>query len=385
MTCIPKSMIQWTDLYKMKKYDYLLVGAGLFNSTVGYFLNKAGKKVLIIEKRDHIGGNIYTKNENGIDIHVYGAHIFHTTEKEVWDFVNSLDRFLPYNHTVDANYKGEIYSLPFNMYTFSKVFGTNSAEEVAKIIDKERKEYGVSEPKNLEEKAISLVGKTIYNLLVKNYTEKQWGRPCTELPPFIISRLPFRLTFDNNYFNDPYQGMPEHGYTRIIEKLLEGIEVKLGIDYLKEKDYYNSLAENIIYSGQVDALFDYQLGDLEYRSIRFENEWLDVPKFQGKAVINYTDGDTKFTRIIEHSHFLKQYGDKTLISKEYSSSYKRGGEPYYPVNNDKNNLLYSKYVDLANQNKHLFLGGRLGLYKYLDMDDTIIEAFKLLDKLGIKR
>jgi len=369
----------------MKKYDYLLVGTGLFNATVGYFLNKAGKKVLFIEKRDHIGGNIYTKKENGIDVHVYGAHIFHTTEKDVWDFVNSLDCFIPYNHSVDANYKGEMYSLPFNMYTFEKMFGVKDADSVVKIIEKEKNEAGITDPKNLEEKAISLIGKTVYELLVKSYTEKQWGCSCTELPPFIISRLPFRLTYDNNYFNDPYQGMPEHGYTRIIEKLLEGIEVKLGVDYLLEKDKYDSLAENIIYSGQVDVLFNYELGDLEYRSIRFENEWLNQSQFQPKAVINYTDGDTKFTRIIEHCHFLKQYGDKTLISKEYSSTYQRGGEPYYPVNNQRNNELYGKYVELAAENPHLYLGGRLGLYKYLDMDDTIVEAFKLLDKLGIKR
>lgn len=369
----------------MKKYDYLLVGTGLFNSVVGYFLNKAGKKVLFIEKRDHIAGNIFTKKENGIDIHVYGAHIFHTTEKEVWDFVNTLDNFIPYNHSVDANYKGEMYSLPFNMYTFEKVFGEKEPDSVVKIIEKEKNEAGITDPKNLEEKAISLVGKTIYELLVKSYTEKQWGRPCTELPPFIISRLPFRLTYDNNYFNDAYQGMPEHGYTRVVEKLLEGLEVKLGVDYLANKEEYDSLAENVIYSGQVDALFNYELGDLEYRSIRFENEWLNQQKFQPKAVINYTDGDTKFTRIIEHCHFLKQYGDKTLISKEYSSTYVRGGEPYYPVNNQKNNELYGRYVELASKNPHLFLGGRLGLYKYLDMDDTIIEAFKLLDKLGIKR
>ena len=369
----------------MKKYDYLIVGSGLFGATVGYFLKKAGKKVLIIDKRDHIGGNIFTKKENGIDIHVYGAHIFHTTEQEVWDFVNSLDHFIPYNHSVDANYKGEIYSLPFNMYTFEKVFGSTDPDEVVKIIEKEKQEAGIVDPKNLEEKAISLVGKTIYELLVKSYTEKQWGRKCTELPPFIINRLPFRLTYDKNYFNDQFQGMPEHGYTRIVEKLLEGIEVKLGVDYLTNKDEYNALAENIIYTGQVDALYDYKLGDLEYRSIRFENEWLDQPKFQEKAVINYTDGDTKFTRIIEHSHFLQQYGDKTLISKEFSSTYVRGGEPYYPVNNQRNNELYAKYVELAKQDKNLYLGGRLGLYKYLDMDDTIIEAFKLLDTLGIKR
>ena len=369
----------------MKQYDYLIVGAGLFGATVGYYLKKNGKKVLIIDKRDHIGGNIYTKNENGIDIHVYGAHIFHTTEKEVWDFVNSFEHFIPYNHSVDANYKGEMYSLPFNMYTFEKVFGVKDPDEVVKIIEKEKAEAGITDPKNLEEKAISLVGKTIYELLVKSYTEKQWGRKCTELPPFIISRLPFRLTYDNNYFNDQYQGMPEHGYTKLIENMLDGLEVKLSTDYLKNKDYYNSLAEKLIYTGQVDALFDYQLGDLEYRSIRFENEWLDMDKFQPKAVINYTDGDTKFTRIIEHCHFLKQYGDKTLISKEYSSTYQRGGEPYYPVNNARNNELYAKYVELANKSGNLFLGGRLGLYKYLDMDDTIVEAFKLLDKLGIKR
>ena len=247
----------------MKKYDYLIVGAGLFGATVGYYLKKNGKKVLIIDKRDHIAGNIYTKNENGIDIHVYGAHIFHTTEKEVWDFVNSLDHFIPYNHSVDANYKGEIYSLPFNMYTFEKVFGVKDPDEVVKIIEKEKAEAGITDPKNLEEKAISLVGKTIYELLVKSYTEKQWGRKCTELPPFIISRLPFRLTYDNNYFNDQYQGMPEHGYTRIIERLLEGIDVKLSVDYLKDKEYYDSLATDVIYTGQVDALFNYELGSSE--------------------------------------------------------------------------------------------------------------------------
>lgn len=368
-----------------KNYDYLIVGAGLFGATVGYFLNKAGKKVLIIDKRNHIAGNIYTKHENGIDIHVYGAHIFHTTEKEVWDFVNKFDEFIPYNHTVDANYKGEMYSLPFNMYTFEKVFGTKDPDVVQKLIEKERNEAGITEPKNLEEKAISLVGKTIYEILVKSYTEKQWGRSCTELPPFIISRLPFRLTFDNNYFNDQYQGMPKDGYTRVVENMLNGIEVKLGCDYLSDKDCFNSLADNVIYTGQVDALFDYELGDLEYRSVRFEDEWLDMEKFQPKAVINYTDAENKFTRIIEHCHFLKQYGSKTLISKEYSSSYKRGREPYYPVNNERNNALYKEYVELAKKTPNLHLGGRLGLYKYLDMDDTIIEAFKLLDELGIKR
>ena len=368
-----------------KKYDYLIVGAGLFGATVGYFLNRAGKKVLVIDKRDHIGGNIYTKNENGIDIHVYGAHIFHTTEKEVWDFVNKFDKFIPYNHTVDAYYKGEMYSLPFNMYTFEKVFHTDNPKRVQEIIEKERIESGIRDPKNLEEKAISLVGKTIYEILVKSYTEKQWGRKCSELPPFIISRLPVRLTYDNRYFNDEFQGMPKSGYTKIIENMLKGIEVKLNCDYLKDKDTFNSLADNIIYTGQIDALFDYKLGDLEYRSIRFENEWLNKSKFQPKAVINYTDEENKFTRIIEHCHFLQQYGNKTLISKEFSSSYERGGEPYYPVNNDKNNYLYNEYLKLAKNIPNLHLGGRLGLYKYLDMDDTIIEAFKLLDELQISR
>ena len=368
-----------------KKYDFLIVGAGLFGATVGYFLHRFGKKVLIIDKRDHIGGNIYTKKENNIDIHVYGAHIFHTTEKEVWDFVNKFDKFIPYNHTVDAYYKGELYSLPFNMYTFEKVFKTSDSKRVQEIIERERIESGISDPKNLEEKAISLVGKTIYEMLIKSYTEKQWGRKCTELPPFIISRLPFRLTFDNRYFNDEYQGMPKNGYTRVIENMLRGIEVKLNSDYLANKDYFNSIANNIIYTGQVDALFDYKLGDLEYRSIRFENEWISKSKFQSKAVINYTDSEHDFTRIIEHCHFLQQYGKKTLISKEFSSSYTRGGEPYYPVNNDRNNYLYNEYLKLVKEMPNFYLGGRLGLYKYLDMDDTIIEAFKLVDELGINR
>ena len=367
------------------KYTYLIVGSGLYGATIAQQAKKAGKSVLVIDKRPNIGGNIYTEKVEGINVHKYGAHIFHTNNKEVWDYVTSFVDFNRFTNSPVANYKGELYSMPFNMYTFNKMWGVVTPEEAAAKIEEQKKEI-TGEPKNLEEQAISLVGRDIYEKLVKGYTEKQWGRDCKDLPAFIIKRLPVRLTFDNNYFNALYQGIPIGGYTKLIEKMLEGIEVRLNVDYLENKEELDKLAEKVIYTGPIDAYFDYKLGTLEYRSVRFENEILDKPNFQGNVAVNYTDRETPWTRIIEHKWF--EFGKdengndlpKTVISREYSSEWKLGDEPYYPVNDAKNSTLYEQYKALAEAEDNVIFGGRLGEYKYYDMDKTIEVALAAAKK-----
>ena len=362
-------------------YDYLVVGSGLFGSVFARQAADAGKKVLVIDKRPNIAGNVYTEKVEGINFHKYGAHIFHTNNTEVWNYVNRFATFNRFTNSPVANYKGELYSMPFNMYTFNKMWGVVTPEEAAAKIEEQKKEI-TGEPKNLEVQAISLVGRDIYEKLVKGYTEKQWGRDCKELPAFIIRRLPVRLTFDNNYFNALYQGIPIGGYTKLVENLLEGIEVRLNEDYLEDKAEWNVMAEKVVYTGAIDAYFDYTLGNLEYRSVRFENEILDVPNFQGNAAVNYTDRETPWTRIIEHKWF--EFGKdengndlpKTIISKEYSSEWKPGDEPYYPVNDKKNGELYQKYKALAEKEENIIFGGRLGEYKYYDMDAVIASALE---------
>ena len=366
-------------------YNYLIVGSGLYGATIAQQAKKAGKSVLVIDKRPNIGGNIYTEKVEGINVHKYGAHIFHTNNKEVWDYVTSFVDFNRFTNSPVANYKGELYSMPFNMYTFNKMWGVVTPEEAAAKIEEQKKEI-TGEPKNLEEQAISLVGRDIYEKLVKGYTEKQWGRDCKDLPAFIIKRLPVRLTFDNNYFNALYQGIPIGGYTKLIEKMLEGIEVRLNVDYLENKEELDKFAEKVIYTGPIDAYFDYKLGTLEYRSVRFENEILDKPNFQGNAAVNYTDRETPWTRIIEHKWF--EFGKdengndlpKTVISREYSSEWKLGDEPYYPVNDAKNSTLYEQYKALAEAEDNVIFGGRLGEYKYYDMDKTIEVALAAAKK-----
>ena len=353
------------------RYDYLVVGAGLYGSIFAHEAKKAGKSVLVIDKRPQIGGNIYTEEVEGIHIHTYGAHIFHTNNKKVWEYINQFAEFNRYTNSPVANYHGELYSLPFNMYTFNKMWGVVTPEEAAAKIEEQKKEAGITEPTNLEEQAISLVGTDIYEKLVKGYTEKQWGRPCSELPSFIIKRLPVRLTFDNNYFNALYQGIPMGGYTKMVENILDDIEVQLNTDYLENKEYWDSQAEKIIYTGPIDAYFGYKLGALEYRSVRFETEVLDKPNFQGNAVVNYTDRETPWTRIIEHKFFEFGTQPKTVISREYSSEWKVGDEPYYPVNDEKNSKLYQEYKKLADAEEKVIFGGRLGEYKYYDMDAVI--------------
>ena len=358
----------------MKKYDYLVVGAGLFGAVFARQAADAGKTVLVIDKRSHIGGNVYTEAVEGINVHVYGAHIFHTNDREIWDYVNRFAEFNRFTNSPVANYRGELYSLPFNMYTFNQMWGVVTPEQAEAKIREQREAAGITEPKNLEEQAISLVGTDIYEKLVKGYTEKQWGRPCRELPAFIIKRLPVRLTFDNNYFNARYQGIPMGGYTRMVEQMLQGIEVRLGVDYLAQKTQLDALAEMVLYTGPVDAYFGYRLGTLEYRSVRFETEVLDMPNFQGNAAVNYTDRETPWTRIIEHKWFEFGTQPKTVISREYSSEWKPGDEPYYPVNNEKNNALYRKYKELADREPGVIFGGRLGEYRYYDMDAVIASA-----------
>ena len=366
-------------------YNYLIVGSGLYGATIAQQAKKAGKSVLVIDKRPNVGGNIYTEKVEGINVHKYGAHIFHTNNKKVWDYVTSFVDFNRFTNSPVANYKGELYSMPFNMYTFNKMWGVVTPEEAAAKIEEQKKEI-TGEPKNLEEQAISLVGRDIYEKLVKGYTEKQWGRDCKDLPAFIIKRLPVRLTFDNNYFNALYQGIPIGGYTKLIEKMLEGIEVRLNVDYLENKEELDKLAEKVIYTGPIDAYFDYKLGTLEYRSVRFENEILDKPNFQGNAAVNYTDRETPWTRIIEHKWF--EFGKdengndlpKTVISREYSSEWKLGDEPYYPVNDAKNSALYEQYKALAEAEGNVIFGGRLGEYKYYDMDKTIEVALAAAKK-----
>ena len=366
----------------MNKYDYLIVGAGLYGAVFAQQAKEHGKSVLVIDRRPHIAGNVYTETVEGIHVHKYGAHIFHTNDCTVWNYVNRFAEFNRFTNSPVANFKGELYSLPFNMYTFNKMWGVTTPQEAAAEIERQRREAGITEPHNLEEQAISLVGRDIYEKLVKGYTEKQWGRPCTELPAFIIKRLPVRLTFDNNYFNALYQGIPIGGYMHMVENILDGIEVRLGVDYLKDLGAVDALAEKTVYTGAIDAFYDYCFGPLDYRSVRFETELLDMPNFQGNAAVNYTDRETPWTRIIEHKWF--QFGKdddgndlpRTVISREYSSAWEPGDEPYYPVNDQKNAALYEKYKALADQERRVIFGGRLGEYKYYDMDQVIASALR---------
>ena len=360
----------------MKKYDYLIVGAGLYGSIFAYEMNKKGKKCLVIDKRNHIGGNIYCENIEEINVHKYGAHIFHTSNKEVWEYINQFCEFNNYINSPIANYKGEIYNLPFNMNTFNKLWGVVAPKEAREKIEEQKKEFSITEPKNLEEQAISLIGKDIYEKLIKGYTEKQWGRKATELPVFIIKRLPVRFTYDNNYFNDRYQGIPIGGYTKIIEKILDGIEVKLNTNFFDNRKYFENIAKKIVFTGMIDEFYNYKFGKLEYRSLRFETETLDEENYQGNAVVNYTERETPYTRIIEHKHFEFGKQEKTVITKEYPSEWKEGDEPYYPVNDEKNNRLYEKYKGLAKEEKNVIFGGRLGEYKYYDMDKVIEKILK---------
>ena len=369
-----------------KKYDYLVVGAGLYGAVFAHEAKKAGKSVLVIDKRPNIAGNVFTEDIEGIHVHKYGAHIFHTNNKKVWNYITQFAEFNRFTNSPVANYHGELYSLPFNMYTFNKMWGVVTPEEAAAKIEEQKKEAGITEPKNLEEQAISLVGRDIFEKLIKGYTEKQWGRDCKDLPAFIIKRLPVRLTFDNNYFNALYQGIPVGGYTQMIANMLDGVEVRLGEDYLEKKAEYDVLADKVIYTGPIDAYFGYSMGYLEYRSVRFETELLDKPNFQGNAAVNYTDRETPWTRIIEHKWF--EFGKdadgndlpKTVISREYSSEWKPGDEPYYPVNDEKNSALYAKYRELAQAEDHVVFGGRLGEYKYYDMDAVIASALDMCEK-----
>ncbi|MCI1304609.1 MAG: UDP-galactopyranose mutase [Lachnospiraceae bacterium] len=365
------------------KYDYLVVGAGLFGAVFAQQAKQAGKRVLVIDRRPHIAGNVYTEEVEGIQVHRYGAHIFHTNSRRVWDYITKFAEFNRFTNSPVANYHGELYSLPFNMYTFNKMWGVVTPEEAAAKIEEQRRDAGITDPKNLEEQAISLVGTDIYEKLIRGYTEKQWGRPCTELPSFIIRRLPVRLTFDNNYFNARYQGIPIGGYTKLVSNLLEGIEVRTGTDYLKQKAELDAEAERVIYTGPIDEYFGYSLGALQYRSVRFETEVLDKPNFQGNAAVNYTDRETPWTRIIEHKWF--EFGKdadgndlpKTVISREYSSEWKVGDEPYYPVNDRRNGELYERYRQLAKKERRVIFGGRLGQYRYYDMDAVIDAALAL--------
>mgnify|MGYP004526357721 FL=1 len=367
-------------------YDYLVVGSGLYGAIFAHEAKKMGKSVIVVEKRSNIAGNVYTEKMDGIHVHKYGAHIFHTNNKKVWEYITQFAEFNRFTNSPVANYKGELYSLPFNMYTFNKMWGVITPEDAAAKIEEQRKEAGITEPRNLEEQAISLVGRDIYEKLIKGYTEKQWGRECKDLPSFIIKRLPVRLTFDNNYFNALYQGIPVGGYTRMVANLLEGIEVRLNTDYLENKKELDALAEKVVYTGPIDAYFDYKLGTLEYRSVRFETETLNKPNFQGNAAVNYTDSETPWTRIIEHKWF--EFGKdengnelpKTVISREYSSEWKPGDEPYYPVNDDKNGKLYIEYKKLADKESRVIFGGRLGEYKYYDMDQVIAAALDRCEK-----
>lgn len=363
----------------MKKYDYLIVGSGLFGSVFAYEAMRHGKKCCVIEKREHAGGNIYCEKTEGVTVHKYGAHIFHTSDARVWEYVNSLCTFNRFTNSPIANFKGEIYNMPFNMNTFSKLWGVITPDEARAKIEEQRSAVK-GEPRNLEEQAISLVGEDIYRKLIKGYTEKQWGRDCKELPAFIIKRLPVRFTYDNNYFNDLYQGIPVGGYNVLIGKLLEGTEVITGADYNADREKYNSLAEKIVYTGTIDSFYDYKFGKLEYRSLRFENEVLDTDNFQGVAVVNYTDRETPYTRIIEHKHFEFGTQEKTVITKEYPVAWSEGMEAYYPVNDDRNYSLYMKYKELADNEKNIIFGGRLAEYKYYDMDKVIESALKITDE-----
>ena len=366
----------------MKKYDFLIVGAGLFAATCAHELVKLGYKVLVVEKRNNIAGNIYTEEVEGIQVHKYGPHIFHTSNKVVWDYLNQFAKFNDFINMPLAFYKGKYYNMPFNMNTFHQVFGVNTPEEARTRIENEIKAANIKEPKNLEEKAISMVGTTIYEMLIKGYTQKQWGKPCNELPPFIITRLPVRYEYNNNYFNDIYQGIPIGGFTKMIANMLEGIEVKLGVDYLEHKDELNQLADQVIYTGEIDKYFNYCYGALEWRSLRFEEEIIDKPDYQGNAVINYTEYEIPYTRIAEHKYFdPSQKSPKTVITKEYSKTWSVGDEAYYPINNEKNSALYAKYKALAQENPKVHFGGRLGTYSYYNMDVVVEKALQLVDEL----
>lgn len=368
-------------------YDYLVVGTGLFGSVFAYEANKRGKKVLVIDKRNHLAGNIYTENEDGINVHKYGAHIFHTSDKKTWDYINEFAEFNRYTNSPIAIYKDEVYNLPFNMNTFAQMWGVKTPKEAKAKIDEQVKEAGIKDPKNLEEQAISMVGQDIYEKLIKGYTGKQWGRPCNELPSFIIKRLPVRFVYDNNYFNDKYQGIPIGGYTQIIEKMLDGIDVRLNTDFFENREELECCADKILFTGMIDEFFDYCYGELEYRSLKFEEEKIECGNYQGNAVVNYTEYEIPYTRIIEHKHFeFGCQGDDegsiphTIITREYPANWSKGEEPYYPVNDEKNNMLYNKYKELADKEEKVIFGGRLGMYKYLDMHVDIKEALELVDK-----
>lgn len=378
----------------MRQYDFLIVGSGLFGATFAHLARKQGKRCLVIDKRGHIGGNVYCENVGGVNVHKYGAHIFHTSNKNIWDFVNSIVEFNRYTNCPVANYKGKLYNLPFNMNTFYQMWGVKTPEEAMHMIESQRQQMaealaveGFMEARNLEEQAQMLVGKDIYEVLVKGYTEKQWGRKCTDLPAFIIKRLPVRLVFDNNYFNDRYQGIPIGGYNRLIDGLLEGVETKTDVDFFEHRTYWKSLADKIVFTGKIDEFFDYRFGKLEYRTVRFEEERLEIPNYQGNAVVNYTDREVPFTRIIEHKHF-EMFGQQvydcphTIISREYSMEWQEGMEPYYPVNDEKNSKLYARYKELADMENGTIFGGRLAEYKYYDMAPVIEMAFKLFEKKG---
>lgn len=364
------------------EYDYLIVGSGLFGAVFAHEMKKIGKKCLIIEKRNHIGGNVFTENQENINVHKYGAHIFHTNNKEIWEYINQFADFNRYTNSPIANYKGELYNLPFNMNTFYQMWGVKTPEEAKAKIEEQKTESKIDNPQNLEEQAISLIGKDIYEKLVKGYTEKQWGRKCEDLPAFIIKRLPVRFTFDNNYFNDLYQGIPIGGYTRIIEKMLDGVEVKLNTDFFDNKEKWLNCADKVIFTGMIDQYFDYCYGELEYRGLNFEFETMDFENYQGNAVINYTDAETPYTRIIEHKHFENSVSPKTIITKEYPKTWQKGEEAYYPLNDEKNSELFNKYNELASQEDKVIFGGRLGMYKYFDMWQVIEESLKLAHKLN---
>lgn len=362
------------------KYDYLVVGAGLYGAVFAYEAKKKGKTCLVIDKRDHIAGNIYCENIHDINVHKYGAHIFHTSDKKLWDYVNQFAEFNNYINSPIARYKNELYNLPFNMNTFSKMWNIVTPQEAKDIIASQIADLNITEPKNLEEQALSLVGRDVYEKLIKGYTEKQWGRDCKELPSFIIKRLPLRFVYDNNYFNDRFQGIPMGGYTKIVEKMLDGIEVRLNTNYLDNREEFDAMADKIVYTGMIDQFYDYKLGVLEYRSVRFETEELDMENYQGNAVVNYTEREVPYTRIIEHKHFEFGKQPTTIISREYSSEWKKGDEPYYPVNNEKNNNLYQQYKELADKEAKVIFGGRLGGYKYYDMDKVIAAALEMCEK-----
>lgn len=365
----------------MAKYDYLIVGAGLYGACFAYFATRKGKRCLVIDKRPHVGGNMYCEDVEGISVHKYGAHIFHTSNRQVWDFVTSLVEFNNYINSPIANYKGRLYNLPFNMNTFNSLWGVVTPEQAQAEIERQRSEAGVTTPSNLEEQAISLVGKDIYETLIKGYTEKQWGRKCNELPASIIKRLPVRFTFDNNYFNDIYQGIPVGGYNKLFERLLDGVEVRLDTDFFSDRAYFESLAGKVVYTGPIDQYYDYRYGKLEYRTVKFEQQLFDMPNYQGVAVMNYTDAETPYTRIIEHKHFDFGKQDKTVISKEFSSEWKDGSEPYYPINNDRNNSLYLRYKELADKEADTVFGGRLAEYKYYDMHHIIQQVLDIKDSI----